>query len=116
MGDKTVAMFSNDFTTDLTEQPLVLTEIIKNHLLSGGETTSNPGVNGLKLFSPINTHDESLYLMHGGDLMEMSPYSEETAKLLNENPQYMKEAIESIQNQLDQLKEYFNNPDSFMGY
>lgn len=115
MESKIPISISESGLEEITKRPYVFTDVLKNHLFTNAETNSPSMIKGVKLFQPMSVSEESLYVMKNGALVELSPFSKETAELLVNNPDYLNEIVESMEYQADEIKRYIANPDDFVG-
>jgi hypothetical protein len=66
----------------------------------------------VKVFRRVNSNDSSMYLLDG-EAFEMNPYSEETRRLMRENPTYFKGAVKTMRERIRKLEKMFKEYKSY---
>ena len=102
MGFLTTIVFWNDSIHDLLKKPKDLLNLINSHI-SGGTQTQE--LDGIKLFKPIHTRDETIYVQMGGTIHEMNPYSTETRQFMRDHPESFYRIISYLEAQAEKLRE-----------
>jgi hypothetical protein len=106
MGNVTLIRVHNDATNEIENNQKEFVEEIIHALNRGQGSEYDVGhhCNAVKIFPSVHSHDSSLYLLYGGELIEMNPNSEETMRLLEKNGGYVKECVELIKQKIGKLE------------
>lgn len=108
MGMITTMMIYHD-ELDLLNESKQVTDALYETLCSGrgGSISINGKHSTATLFKVKKTRHSSytaLFMQHGNTLFEVSPYSDEIAKLKDTSPELFKEILEILENYIKDLK------------
>jgi hypothetical protein len=104
MGFVTIVRLYNDHASELLDYPKKFCNYL-HRMLAGSK--SGRILNIAKVFPSISSNSDSIYVLNGGEAFEMSKYSEETRRLIEQNPEAFASNLRLLRTEVRSLEKMF---------